>query len=93
MYYPALIGALSYQKIFIIIIIVLFQLLLLLKLLLFLFYTVLLFFFILYYYIYRTARICWTTGIISKNSLKTSKKLIYLPKLKVCIVMRLNFCK
>ena len=44
-------------------------------------------------YIYRTARICWTTGIISRNSLKTSKKLIYLPKLKVCIVMRVNFCK
>ena len=44
-------------------------------------------------YIYRTARICWTTGIISKNSLKTSKKLIYLPKLKVYIVMRVNFCK
>ena len=43
--------------------------------------------------IYRTARICWTTGIISKNSLKTSKKLIYLPKLKVYIVMRVNFCK
>ena len=47
----------------------------------------------IYNYIYRTARICWTTGIISKNSLKTSKKLIYLPKLKVYIVMRVNFCK
>ena len=40
-----------------------------------------------YYYfiiddsIYRTARICRPSGIVSENSLKTSKKLIYLPKL------------